>query len=93
MLIVTTNAIDMLLYSSQVFVVSLLVPNVTRVTVLEYGWSVQVVTRALSTNHLIHVHEFSFYVLGSGIGNYNPATAKLNLVDPHYRNTGFGSCV
>ncbi|KAJ0962112.1 hypothetical protein J5N97_029940 [Dioscorea zingiberensis] len=65
--------------------------NDTRVKVLEYGSRVQLIlqdTGTVSTeNHPIHLHGYSFYVVGSGTGNYNPLTAKLNLVDPPYLNT------
>ncbi|TYI01563.1 hypothetical protein ES332_A11G210000v1 [Gossypium tomentosum] len=32
--------------------------------------------------HPIHLHGFSFYLLGTGLGNYNSTTALLNLYDP-----------
>ncbi|KAK6918159.1 Multicopper oxidase, C-terminal [Dillenia turbinata] len=64
--------------------------NGTRVNVLEYGTRVQLIlqdTGTLTTeNHPIHLHGFSFYVVGYGSGNYNPQTADLNLVDPPYMN-------
>ncbi|XP_077233385.1 laccase-6-like [Tasmannia lanceolata] len=63
----------------------------TPLSVLEYGWNVQLILQGTGTvspeNHPIHLHGFSFYVLGSGIGNFNPSTMDLNLVDPPYRNT------
>lgn len=63
----------------------------TRVHILDYGTRVQLVlqdTGTVSTeNHPIHLHGYNFYVVGYGSGNYNPATAKLNLVDPPYMNT------
>lgn len=63
----------------------------TQVSVLEYGWSVQVIFQDTGTvsleNHPIHLHGFSFYLLGSGLGNFNSSTAILNLFDPPYRNT------
>lgn len=63
----------------------------TRVSVLEYGWSVEVIFQDTGTvgteNHPIHLHGFSFYILGSGFGNFNSTTATLNLHDPPYRNT------
>ncbi|KAG1354571.1 laccase-6 [Cocos nucifera] len=65
--------------------------NGTRVRVLEYGARVQLVlqdTGIVSTeNHPMHLHGYSFYVVGYGTGNYDPRTAKLNLVDPPYMNT------
>lgn len=63
----------------------------TRVTVLEYGSNVQLILQDTGTvgteNHPIHLHGFNFYVVGSGLGNYDPTTAKFNLVDPPSRNT------
>ncbi|CBI40575.3 unnamed protein product, partial [Vitis vinifera] len=65
--------------------------NGTRTKVLEYGTRVQVIlqdTGTVSTeNHPIHLHGFSFYVVGYGTGNYDPQTANFNLVDPPYMNT------
>jgi laccase len=65
----------------------------TRVKVLEYGAVVEVVfqdTGILGTkSHPMHLHRYSFYVVGRGLGNFDkhwdPAT--YNLVDPPYQNT------
>ncbi|XWS33737.1 hypothetical protein CRYUN_Cryun22dG0109200 [Craigia yunnanensis] len=63
----------------------------SQVSVLEYGWAVQVIFHDTGTvgteNHPIHLHGFSFYLLGTGLGNFNSTTAILNLYDPPYRNT------
>ncbi|KAB1219660.1 Laccase-6 [Morella rubra] len=65
--------------------------NGTRVKVLEYGTRVQLILQNTGTvtteNHPIHLHGFSFYVVGYGSGNYNPKIANFNLVDPPYMNT------
>ena len=65
--------------------------NGTRTKVLEYGTRVQLIlqdTGTVSTeNHPIHLHGFSFYVVGYGTGNYDNRTATFNLVDPPYMNT------
>ncbi|XP_057778600.1 laccase-6 [Salvia miltiorrhiza] len=65
--------------------------NGTRLFVLEYGTRVQLIlqdTGTVSTeNHPIHLHGYSFYVVGYGTGNYNPDTANFNLMDPPYMNT------
>ncbi|KAL5062442.1 hypothetical protein RYX36_024179 [Vicia faba] len=65
--------------------------NGTRTKVLEYGTKVQLILQNTGTvnieNHPIHIHGYSFYVVGYGAGNYNPLTAKFNLVDPPYMNT------
>ncbi|XP_068636180.1 laccase-6 [Aristolochia californica] len=63
----------------------------TRVFVLEYGSRVQLILQNTGTvgveNHPMHLHGYSFYVVGFGRGNYNPMTALFNLVDPPYMNT------
>eukprot|EP00249_Psilotum_nudum_P006977 c20208_g3_i1 orf=2-1663(-) len=64
----------------------------TRVSVLEYNSNVQIIlqdTGIVGTeNHPIHLHGFSFYVVGIGFGNYNPTTAaSFNLKNPPLRNT------
>ncbi|XP_012083172.1 laccase-6 [Jatropha curcas] len=65
--------------------------NGTRTKVLEYGTRVQIILQDTGTitteNHPIHLHGYSFYVVGYGTGNYNPQRANLNLVDPPYMNT------
>ncbi|KAJ4825831.1 Laccase-6 [Turnera subulata] len=65
--------------------------NGTRAKVVEYGSRVQIILQDTGTvtteNHPIHLHGYSFYVVGFGTGNYNPQTASLNLVDPPYMNT------
>ncbi|KAK3194588.1 hypothetical protein Dsin_025898 [Dipteronia sinensis] len=65
--------------------------NGTRAKVLEYGSRVQIIFQDTGTvtteNHPIHLHGYSFYVIGYGTGNYNPQTENFNLVDPPYMNT------
>ncbi|KAJ0669019.1 putative laccase [Helianthus annuus] len=65
--------------------------NGTRTKVIEYGSRVQLILQDTGTvtteNHPIHLHGYSFYVVGYGSGNYNPQTATFNLVDPPYMNT------
>ncbi|KAH9319761.1 hypothetical protein KI387_021530, partial [Taxus chinensis] len=67
--------------------------NGTRVTKLSFNSTVQLVlqdTSLLSTeNHPFHLHGFNFFVVGSGVGNYNPNKdpVNFNLVDPPERNT------
>ncbi|XVF55472.1 hypothetical protein PTKIN_Ptkin06aG0038800 [Pterospermum kingtungense] len=40
-------------------------------------------------SHPFHLHGFNFFVVGSGVGNFDPSNdpAKFNLVDPPERNT------
>ncbi|KAH9609739.1 hypothetical protein KSS87_012729 [Heliosperma pusillum] len=65
----------------------------TRVYKLPYNATVQLVLQdtAMLTpeNHPFHLHGFNFFVVGKGLGNYNPKKdpKKFNLVDPVERNT------
>ncbi|CAL5386226.1 unnamed protein product [Camellia sinensis] len=66
----------------------------TKVKVLKYNSNVQIVfqgTNVLSSaeNHPMHLHGFSFYVVGSGFGNFDKKTDPkgFNLVDPPELNT------
>jgi laccase len=65
----------------------------TKLKVFEYNSTVQIVFQAtnifVADNHPMHLHGYSFYVVGQGFGNYNPLTdpLKFNLVDPPKRNT------
>lgn len=61
-----------------------------RVSVVEYGEVVEVVHQDTGTvsleNQPIYLHGFRFYVLGSGIGDHDARKAKLNSVNPPFRN-------
>ncbi|MQL73785.1 hypothetical protein Taro_006135 [Colocasia esculenta] len=65
----------------------------TRLYRLAYNDTVQVVLQDTGVvtpeSHPIHLHGFNFFVVGRGLGNFNPKTdtAKFNLVDPVERNT------
>ncbi|OMO58633.1 Multicopper oxidase, type 1 [Corchorus capsularis] len=65
----------------------------TRAVVLNYGEAVEIVLQATNFGagggHPIHLHGFSFYWVGSGIGNFNNITDPMsyNLVDPPLINT------
>ncbi|KAJ8751420.1 hypothetical protein K2173_016625 [Erythroxylum novogranatense] len=65
----------------------------TKLYKLKHGSNVQIVfqdTSIFSTeDHPMHLHGYQFYVVGSGFGNFNPATdpANFNLDDPPNRNT------
>ena len=64
-----------------------------KVKVLEYGSTVEVVLQNTALlggdSHPIHLHGFSFYVVGTGSGNFDRDRdpAGYNLVDPPYQNT------
>ena len=65
----------------------------TKVKVVEYGAVVEVVFQDTgilgAESHPMHLHGFSFYVVGRGFGNFDKNTdpATYNLVDPPYQNT------
>ncbi|KAL2633976.1 hypothetical protein R1flu_005455 [Riccia fluitans] len=65
----------------------------TRVSVIEYGTVVDLVLQGVNNilfqNHPFHLHGNSFWILGRGMGNYDPNTspATLNYFDPPFRFT------
>ncbi|CAE6092451.1 unnamed protein product [Arabidopsis arenosa] len=65
----------------------------TKVVVLDYNSSVELVLQGTnvlaSDNHPIHLHGYSFYVVGSGFGNFDRRKdpLKYNLVDPPEETT------
>ncbi|KAK6942978.1 Multicopper oxidase, C-terminal [Dillenia turbinata] len=72
---------------------NLLVSSGTKVVVLPFGTTVELVLQDTSIvgpeSHPLHLHGFNFFVLGWGFGNYDPNNdpKKFNLVDPAERNT------
>ncbi|KAL1536235.1 laccase [Salvia divinorum] len=67
--------------------------NGTQVGVLEYNTTVEIVFQGTNLvngiYHPMHLHGYSFYVVGMGTGNFDRKrdTLKYNLVDPPLRNT------
>ncbi|XP_028763940.1 laccase-15 [Neltuma alba] len=65
----------------------------TEVKVLRYGATVQIVFQGTNLvagiDHPMHLHGFSFYVVGYGKGNFNEKmhTKDFNLIDPPLVNT------
>ncbi|XP_021819124.1 laccase-15-like [Prunus avium] len=65
----------------------------TRVRMINYGEGVEIVFQGTSViaaeNHPMHLHGFSFYLVGTGSGNFNSTTSPTtyNLVDPPEVNT------
>ncbi|KAF2322894.1 hypothetical protein GH714_031880 [Hevea brasiliensis] len=65
----------------------------TRLSKIAYNSTVQLVlqdTNLLTVeSHPFHLHGYNFFVVGTGIGNFDPKKdpAKFNLVDPPERNT------
>ncbi|XP_073022665.1 laccase-14-like [Primulina eburnea] len=67
--------------------------NGTDVNVLEYNSTVELVFQGTNiaggVDHPMHLHGYSFYVVGSGFGNFNRSRDPLNynLVDPPLMET------
>ncbi|KAB5547626.1 hypothetical protein DKX38_011032 [Salix brachista] len=65
----------------------------TRLSKIAFNSTVELVlqdTNLLTVeSHPFHIHGYNFFVVGTGIGNFDPAKdpAKYNLVDPVERNT------
>ncbi|XP_021600644.1 laccase-15 [Manihot esculenta] len=65
----------------------------TEAKVLAYDSSVEIVFQGTNIlggiDHPMHVHGYSFYVVGWGLGNFDREKdpQKYNLVDPPFRNT------
>ncbi|KAI9186374.1 hypothetical protein LWI28_016602 [Acer negundo] len=65
----------------------------TKVIELEYGDVVELVYQGTiignAQNHPMHLHGFSFYLVGTGLGNFNNQTDpdNYNLIDPPEINT------
>ncbi|CAJ2649070.1 unnamed protein product [Trifolium pratense] len=65
----------------------------TKVLVLEYDASVELILQGTnvlaSDNHPIHLHGYTFYVVGSGFGNFDPKQdpKNYNLIDPPQETT------
>ncbi|KAL2454615.1 Laccase-14 [Abeliophyllum distichum] len=73
---------------------NLLTPDFgTRVLVLKYNASVELILQGTnvlaSDNHPMHLHGYSFYVVGWGFGNFDPTKdpSTYNLVDPPQQTT------
>ncbi|KAE8690631.1 Laccase-16 [Hibiscus syriacus] len=65
----------------------------TRLSKIAFNSTVELVlqdTNLLTVeSHPFHLHGYNFFVVGTGIGNFDPANdpAKYNLIDPPERNT------
>lgn len=72
---------------------NIMVSSGTKVVVLPFNTSVELVLQDTSIigaeSHPLHLHGFNFFIVGQGIGNFDPKKdpAKFNLVDPAERNT------
>ncbi|XP_020233720.1 laccase-4 [Cajanus cajan] len=67
--------------------------NGTRVYRLNFNSTVQIILQGTAMiapeNHPFHLHGYNFFVVGQGLGNFDPEKDPLsfNLVDPVERNT------
>ncbi|KNA02796.1 hypothetical protein SOVF_215290, partial [Spinacia oleracea] len=67
--------------------------TIPRLSKIGFNSTVELVlqdTNLLSVeSHPFHLHGYNFFVVGTGVGNFDPAKdpAKFNLVDPPERNT------
>ena len=65
----------------------------TKAKVLHYGSTVEIVFQGTNLvagiDHPMHLHGYSFFVVGYGFGNFNEERDKLgyNLIDPPLLNT------
>jgi laccase len=65
----------------------------TKARFIKYGEAVEIVFQGTNVgaaeNHPMHLHGFSFFLVGTGSGNFNNVTdpAKFNLIDPPEVNT------
>ena len=65
----------------------------TRVNLLNYGATVEIVIQGTNVvagiDHPMHLHGFSFHVVGYGLGNFNQSKdpVTFNLIDPPLLNT------
>lgn len=72
---------------------NIFVSSGTKVVVLPYNTSVEVILQDTSIigaeSHPLHLHGFNFFVVGQGVGNFDPKKdpSRFNLVDPAERNT------
>ncbi|KAL0378149.1 UNVERIFIED_CONTAM: Laccase-11 [Sesamum radiatum] len=73
--------------------ISFVMPQGTRLSRIPFNSTVELVlqdTNLLTVeSHPFHLHGYNFFVVGTGIGNFDPKKdpAKYNLVDPPERNT------
>lgn len=65
----------------------------TKVIVIDYGAAVEIIFQGTNVgaaeNHPMHLHGYSFYVVGMGDGNFDntTSTSTYNLVNPPLVNT------
>lgn len=73
---------------------NVLIPQIaTKVKMIKYGSEVEIIWQgtnvSVAENHPMHLHGYSFYVVGQGFGNFDNDTSPktYNLIDPPEVNT------
>ncbi|KAM7279998.1 hypothetical protein ACFE04_007132 [Oxalis oulophora] len=81
-------------FTAEILPLDLQVPKKeTEVKIIDFNATVEVVFQGTSlvsgTDHPMHLHGYSFYVVGFGFGNFDNVNdpLKYNLVDPPLQNT------
>ncbi|XP_031276768.1 laccase-14-like [Pistacia vera] len=80
-------------FTGDVSGVSLFTESGTKARFINYGEAVEIVFQGsnlqFAETHPLHLHGYSFFVVGTGFGNFNNETDPLsyNLVDPPELNT------
>ncbi|KAK9071418.1 hypothetical protein SSX86_009987 [Deinandra increscens subsp. villosa] len=80
-------------YTGAPLTANLFTSHGTRLSKIAFNSTVELViqdTNLLSVeSHPFHLHGYNFFVVGTGVGNFDPAKdpSKYNLVDPPERNT------
>nr|GEU71732.1 laccase-11-like [Tanacetum cinerariifolium] len=80
-------------YTGAPLTANLFTSHGTRLSKIAFNSTVELViqdTNLLSVeSHPFHLHGYNFFVVGTGVGNFDPAKdpAKYNLADPPERNT------
>lgn len=80
-------------FTGDVSNISVFTAQGTKARMINYGETVEIVFQntnlGAASSHPMHLHGFSFYLVGTGSGNFNNMTDPLsyNLVDPPEVNT------
>ncbi|KAJ0025992.1 hypothetical protein Pint_07804 [Pistacia integerrima] len=80
-------------FTGDVSNVSMYTAQGTKARMIDYGQAVEIVYQGTNlgaaSSHPMHLHGFSFYLVGTGSGNFNSVTdpTNYNLVDPPELNT------
>ncbi|XP_044510536.1 laccase-14-like [Mangifera indica] len=80
-------------FTGDVWDVSVFTASGTKARFINYGEAVEIVFQGtnlqVAETHPLHLHGYSFFVVGTGFGNFNNETDPLsyNLIDPPELNT------